>query len=80
MLGNEWVLALVCVVTFYGAGEHEGRFGGHNHGTLWAALSIALSAIVVLLFKGTWMYLLISQVLLFVAIGVVRALRGTGLP
>ena len=36
MLGDEWVLALVCVLVFYGAGVHEGRFGGNNHGLLWA--------------------------------------------
>ncbi len=75
MLGDEWVLALVCVVTFYGAGAHEGRFGGNNHGVLWAALSIAVSALVVLVFKGTWGYLLAAQVLLFVGIGVARAAR-----
>ena len=75
MLGNEWVLALVCVLTFYGAGAHERRFGGHDHGVLWAALSIAVSAVVVLLFGGTWLYLLLAQVGLFIGIGVVRALR-----
>ena len=75
MLGNEWVLALVCVLTFYGAGAHEGRFGGHDHGALWAALSIAVSAVVVLLFGGTWLYLLLAQVGLFIGIGVLRALR-----
>ena len=75
MLGNEWVLALVCVITFYGAGEHEGRFGGHNHGTLWAVLSILVSAVVVLAFKGTWTYLLIAQAGLFLGIGLVRSLR-----
>jgi hypothetical protein len=75
MLGNEWVLALVCVVTFYGAGAHEGRFGGHNHGTLWAALSILVSALVVLVCKGTWTYLLLAQAGLLVGIAVFRVLR-----
>jgi hypothetical protein len=76
MLGNEWVLALVCVAIFFGAGRHEARFGGSDHSVLWAALSIALSALVVLVFKGTWAYLFVSQVLLFIGIGVARAARG----
>ena len=75
MLGSEWVLALVCVITFYGAGAHEGRFGGNNHGMLWAVLSILLSALVVAIFNGTWTYLLIAQAGLFVGIGVFRAWR-----
>ena len=45
MLGNEWVLALVCVVVYFGAGRQEARMGGHDHAALWAALSIAVSAL-----------------------------------
>ena len=75
MFASEWVLALVCVVLFYGAGANEARFGGNDHSVLWAALSIGLSALVVLLFKGTWAWLFVSQVALFVGIGVFRALR-----
>ena len=78
MLGDDWVLALVCVVTFYAAGAQEGRFGGHDHRVAWAALSIGVSALVVLVFHGSWGYLLGAQVLLFVGIGVVRALWDTG--
>jgi hypothetical protein len=76
VLGDEWVLALVCVLTFFGAGRHEGRFGGHDHGVSWAVLSIAVSALVVLVLHGSWAWLLAAQVGLFIAIGVVRAARG----
>jgi hypothetical protein len=75
VLGDEWVLALVCVLTFYGAGAHEGRFGGRHHGLLWAALSIAVSGLVMLVLRGSWAWMLAAQVLLFVGIGVVRAAR-----
>ena len=75
MLGSEWVLAMVCVLTFYGAGRHEARFGVHDHALAWAILSIATSALVVLVFKGGWSWLLAAQVGLFLGIGVVRAWR-----
>ena len=75
MLGDEWVLALVCVLAFYGAGRQEGRFGGHDHALSWAVLSILTSALVMLVLHGTWAWLLASQVALFVGIGVVRARR-----
>ena len=75
MLGNEWVLALVCVLVFFGAGRQEARFGGHDHAALWAGLSIALSAVVVLVLHGTWGWLLFAQVMLFIAIGAFRAWR-----
>ena len=75
MLGNEWVLALVCVVVFFGAGRHEARFGGHDRAAPWAALSIGVSALMMLVLHATWGWLLAAQVALFVGIGVVRALR-----
>ena len=75
MLGNEWVLALVCVVVFFGAGRHEARFGGRDHAALWAALSIGVSALMVLVLHATWGWLLAAQVALFIGLGVVRALR-----
>jgi len=76
VLGDDWVLALVCVLVFYGAGRHEGRFGGHDHGLLWAALSIATSALVMLVLHGSWGGLLLAQVALFIGIGVARAWSG----
>lgn len=47
VLGDDWALALVCIVVFYGAGKHEHRFGGSDNSVLWSALSISISALVV---------------------------------
>ena len=76
MLGDEWVLALVCVVVYFGAGRQEARMGGHDHAALWAALSIAVSALGIFGLHGTWGWLLAAQIALFVGIGVFRAWRG----
>ena len=75
MLGSEWLLGLVFVVLFFGAGKHEARFGGHDHAVPWAALSIGLSALIVLVFKSTAPVLFVSQVGLFLGIATVRALN-----
>ena len=75
MFGSEWLVALICVAIFFGAGRHEARFGGNDNSVLWAALSIGVSALVVLVFKGKTTHLFVAQVALFIAIGVVRALR-----
>lgn len=75
MLGSEWLLALVFVVLYFGAGKHEARFGGNDHAILWAALSIGLSAVLVLVLKGTAPVLFVAQVGLFITIAVVRALH-----
>jgi hypothetical protein len=75
MLGSEWLIGLVCVVFFFGAGRQEARFGGHDHSALWAALSIGLSALIILVFKSTAPVLFVSQVGLFIGIAVVRALH-----
>ena len=69
------ILAFACVLFFYGAGKHESRNGGSNIGFLWAALSAALSALVIVVLDGTWGWLVLAQVGLFLAIGVVRAVR-----
>ena len=75
MMGNELVLALVCVLTFYGAGGLEARDGSRDHGVSWALLSALISATVLIAFKGSWGLLLISQVSLFIGIGAFRMLR-----
>ena len=75
MLGSEWVLAMVFVLMFYGAGKQELRFGGEDHGLAWCVLSIAVSALVVLLLHGSWAWLLLAQVALIIGIAVVRAAR-----
>ena len=65
--------ALLFAISFYGMGAYEARDGSRNHGWFWALLSIAVSAVVISLLHGGLGMLAGAQVLLFVAIGVVRA-------
>ena len=74
-MGNELVLALVCVITFYGAGQLDSRGEAHDYSILWALLSVLLSALVLIALKGSWAVLLLSQVGLFIGIGIFRFLR-----
>jgi len=74
-MGNELVLALVCVSMFFGAGQLDARGEAHDFSFLWALLSALLSALVLMALKGSWGVLLLSQVGLFVGIGVFRFLR-----
>jgi hypothetical protein len=74
-LGSPLVLALVCALTFLLAGGQEARGTGRNPGPLWALASAAVSALVVGVFGVGWTGLLVAQVVLFFAIGLVRALR-----
>jgi hypothetical protein len=75
VFGSEWLLSLIFVVLFFSAGKHEARFGGNDHSVPWAALSIGLSALMVLAFKAQPPILFVAQVGLFIGIAVVRALR-----
>jgi hypothetical protein len=75
LLSSPIVLALVCVLFFYGAGDHEARSGGNSHGILWAALSALTSAVALMLLNASWTFVLVAQVCLFFAIGIVRALH-----
>ena len=74
-MGKQLVLAVICVITFYGAGGLDAQDGSRDPGVLWALLSALISAIVLIAFKGSWGFLLLSQVALFVGIGAVRMLR-----
>lgn len=69
----EIAIALAFAVAFAKGGEMEARGGRANHGLLWVALSLALSALLIagLGVSATW--LLLAQLALFVAIGAVRA-------
>ena len=69
------LLAFVCIVTFYAAGNHEAQLSGNNYGALWAILSALVSALMLIALHASWTWLLISQVALFIGIGAVRALR-----
>jgi uncharacterized membrane protein YoaK (UPF0700 family) len=75
LIGAPILLALICIITFYAAGDHEARLSGKNFGMLWAVLSALVSAFVLIILNGSWSWLLASQIALFVGIGVVRAMR-----
>ena len=76
MIDSPLLLALVCAITYYAAGAHEARgSGAANPGPWWALASIVVSALVLVLLQVGWVGLLVAQVVLFFAIGVVRALR-----
>jgi hypothetical protein len=70
-----WIIAFVCAFTYYGAGQIEARDGGRDHGILWAGLSIAISALVIQMLHGGWVFVLLAQVVFLVGIGFVRTLR-----
>ncbi len=74
-MGNELVLALVSALTFFGAGRLDSRGEAHDFSFLWALMSALLSALILIAFKGSWAVLLLSQIGLFVGIGVFRFIR-----
>ena len=74
-MGSELVLALVCALTFLGIGQLESRGEAHDYSFLWALMSALLSALILIAFKGSWTALLLSQIGLFVGIGVFRFIR-----
>jgi ABC-type polysaccharide/polyol phosphate export permease len=75
MMGAPILLAFICIVTFYAAGDHEARFSGSNYGMLWAILSALVSAVALIVLDASWSWLLASQVALFIGIGIFRAMR-----
>ena len=74
LLQSNWILAFVFAFVLYGSGKLEARNGMRN-GILWAALSIAISVLVIQALGGGWLFELLSQVGLVAGIGVIRALR-----
>ena len=74
-LQSPLLLAAIFAFLFWGAGIHESRFGGENHGPVWAILSALVSALMLLGLHSTWGWLLLAQVGLLVGIGFFRAWR-----
>jgi len=72
---TELLMALACALMFFRAGRFESANSAHDYSFLWALLSVLLSALLLLALKASWIVLFVSQVGLFFAIGVVRALR-----
>jgi len=74
-LQPNWILAFVCAFIFFAAGKQNvGLDGGKNFSFLWAGLSIAVSALVIRFLGAGWVLVLVSQAVLFFAIGAVRAM------
>ena len=74
-MDNELVLALVSAFTFFGAGQLDSRGEAYDYSFLWALMSVLLSALILMVFKGSCTVLLLSQIGLFVGIGVFRFIR-----
>lgn len=72
---TEIAITLVAVTLFLSSGEMGARDGGANYGFLWAALSVLVSVIMVFVIKSSTPFLVLSQIVLFAVIGVVRGLR-----
>lgn len=70
-IGIELLLAQVCAVAFFRAGRIESDGAACDYRFLWALMS----ALVLGVFKVAWLVLLLSQVGLFLGIGVYPALR-----
>lgn len=68
----EIALAVVFASAFLKGGEMEARLGKRNNGMLWAAVSVLLSCVVVMVLGAGWIWLVLAQLGLFVAIGAVR--------
>jgi uncharacterized membrane protein YoaK (UPF0700 family) len=72
---TEIAITVAAAALFLSAGEMGARDGSSNHGFLWAALSVLLSVIMVFVVKSSNAFLVLSQVVLFAVIGVVRGMR-----
>ena len=64
------VVVSVCAITFYRAGEHE-----RSWGSLWAALSIMISFLVIGFLRLGIMGILLGQLGLFFGITIYRMFR-----
>ncbi len=74
-LQTNWIIAFVCAFVLFGAGKAEAREAGRYAGLLWAALSIAVSALLIRFFGAGWFLVIIGQVALFAGIAIFRASR-----
>jgi hypothetical protein len=70
----EMALTAVFATFFAKAAEMEARGGRRNHGLLWAALSLAVSALGIIVLQASLLGLFLLQIALFVGIAVVRVM------
>ena len=69
------LIALVSALTFFLMGQYEARDGSRSNGVLWAALSLAVSWLVLSISQGGLFPMLLGQVGLFAGIAVFRVVR-----
>lgn len=74
-LSIELLLALACAITFFRAGSFESVGAARDYSFPWALMSALISALVLLWLEGSWVFLLIAQIGLFLGIGIYRAIR-----
>jgi len=65
-----FALVIVCAVFYYRAAEYEG-----SSGLLWSSLSVLISVLTWRVLHWGWLGTLLGQVVLFLGITTVRALR-----
>jgi hypothetical protein len=70
-----WILGFGCAWVFFAMGRHEARNGdAADHGIWWALASILVTVAAIRGLGAGWFLVLVCQVLLYVAIAVVRVL------
>lgn len=72
-----WIIAVAALWTFYVMAAYESRKGSgkRSNELLWPLLSIAMSVVVIHAINGGAIAVMVGQVLVFIGIGVWRALR-----
>ncbi len=68
MIDYAALAALICGLTFFSRAAKQEKISTG----LWSGLSVAASGIAMVAFKGGWLSVLLSQVILFVLITVYR--------
>jgi hypothetical protein len=73
MIYTKIAMCIVGMSLYFNAGKIEARSGAPDHSILWAALSL-LTSIVALWAGAGWVFWLVAQVGLLIAITLVRVL------
>lgn len=77
-LTANWIVGLTCAWVFFMMGRHDAAHANtRDYGMLWAALSVVTTAVVIRGLDGGIGHVIGAQLVLFVGIGVVRAVVGT---
>lgn len=69
------LFAIVSSFTFFAMGQYEARDGSRSNGLLWAAISAAVSWLVLSVFHGGMLFEIIGQAGVFAGITIYRVVR-----